>query len=187
MIRDVAADVNAEVLVSDDHGAYQEVVDDIKLTHQLCRHYVHENMEDFADDLGNQLRNNEIAPEDSDLMLEQLVTDLAQMRQVVRERLEDGEQQLVKLYDHYKGRDPITTRDLVQCMVSDAHDGALLVGARRKFTLNQQRGNLGYSKKINTQTGSGAMRTKYFSKSGSRSKRASKAAIALAVSFTPLA
>lgn len=43
------------------------------------------------------------------------------------------------------------------------------------------------NKPSSNQAANGTMRTKYFSKSGSRSKRVSSAAIALAVSLTPVA
>jgi hypothetical protein len=142
VIRRVAEDVAAEVLVSDDHGAYQEVVDDTGLAHQLCRHHVRENVEDLADDLSTQLENNESAPEDSDLTPEQLETDLEQMRKLVRERPADGEQQLEKLYDRYKGvpQPPPGTRHSVWYRMR------MLVTRLwerwRKFTLDQQRGDL---------------------------------------------
>jgi transposase-like protein len=142
VIRRVAEDVDAEVLVSDDHGAYQEVVDDTGLAHQLCRHHVRENVEDLADDLSMQLEHNESAPEDSDLTPEQLETDLEQMRKLVRERPADGEQQLEKLYDRYKGvpQPPPGTRHSVWYRMR------MLVTRLwerwRKFTLDQQRGDL---------------------------------------------
>ena len=102
VIRDVAEDVDAEVLVSDDHGAYHEVVDELGVEHQLCRRHVKENVEDLADDRTDQLGNNEPPPEDSDLTPEQLEEDLEQMRRLVWDRPEDGEEQLEKLYDRYK-------------------------------------------------------------------------------------
>jgi transposase-like protein len=142
VIRDVAEDVDAEVLVSDDHGAYQEVIDDTGLAHQLCRHHVRENVEDLADDLSQQVGNNEPAPEDSDLTPEQLETDLEQMRKLVRERPADGEQQLEKLYERYKGvpQPPPGTRHSVWYRMR------MLVTRLwerwRKFTLDQQRGDL---------------------------------------------
>jgi hypothetical protein len=142
VIRSVADDVDAEVLVSDDHGAYQEVVDELGVAHQLCRRHVKENVEDLADELADQLGNNEPPPEDSALTPEQLEHDLEQMRHLVWERPEDGEKQLEKLYDHYKvvTKPPPGTRHSVWYRMR------MLVTRLwerwRKFTLDLQRDDL---------------------------------------------
>jgi hypothetical protein len=102
VIRSVATDVKAEVLVSDDHGAYQEVVEETGLAHQLCRHHIKENVDALADELAEQLQQHEAPPEESPLTPAQLEVDLAQMHRLVRERPADGETQLEHLYDHYK-------------------------------------------------------------------------------------
>lgn len=103
VITSVATAVEAEVLVSDDHGAYREVVDETGLAHQLCRRHVKENVDDLADELAEQLSQSEAPPEDSDLTPEQLADDLEQLHDLVRKRPEDGEEQLADLYDRYKG------------------------------------------------------------------------------------
>jgi len=51
LIRVVAAQVKAEVMVSDDGGSYQEVADELGLDHQLCRSHVQRNVDEIADSL----------------------------------------------------------------------------------------------------------------------------------------
>jgi DNA-directed RNA polymerase subunit N (RpoN/RPB10) len=142
VIREVAEDVDAEVLVSDDHGAYPEVVDDLGVKHQLCRRHVKENVEDLADELGDQLGNNEPPPEDSNLTPDQLEKDLEQMRRLVWNRPKDGEEQLEKLYLRYKvvPKPPGGQRHSVWYRMR------MLVTRLwerwRKFTLDQQREDL---------------------------------------------
>ena len=48
VIQEVAATVEAEVLVTDDHGAYNEVVDDSGLLHQICRSHAKRNTDALA-------------------------------------------------------------------------------------------------------------------------------------------
>jgi hypothetical protein len=89
VIREVATDVEAEVLVSDAHGAYTGVVDDLGLDQQLCRRHVKENVEDVAEALEQQLTSSEPPPEASDLTPEQLLIDLQLLRTLVWERRND--------------------------------------------------------------------------------------------------
>jgi len=142
VIRDVATTVEAEVLVSDDHNAYPEVVEDTGLAHQLCRRHVKDNVEDLADDLEKQLGQHEAPPENSDLTAEQLKEDLQQMRRLVWERPPDGERQLEQLYERYKvvPQPPVGVRHTVWYRMR------MLVTRLwerwRKFTLDQRRQDL---------------------------------------------
>jgi len=102
VIRAVAQEVAAEVLVSDDHGTYKEVADALGLEQQLCRRHVRENVEGTADELNQQLPQAESPPADSGLDPDQLAADLEQLRDLVRHRPPDGEAQLEHLYDRYK-------------------------------------------------------------------------------------
>ena len=115
VIRDVATEVAAEVLVSDAHGAYTGVADDLGLDQQLCRRHVKENVENIADELEQQLTANEPPPEESGLTPEQLRTDLQQLRTLVWHRPADGEEQLEVLYDRYKSvpKPPVGVRHSV--------------------------------------------------------------------------
>ena len=102
VIQDVATLVDAEVLVSDDHGAYNEVVDDTGLGHQICRSHAKRNTDELADSLSKHLQHAEPLPEGVSLTPEHVTEDLAHLRRWIRERPGDGEQQLAKMYDRYK-------------------------------------------------------------------------------------
>ena len=117
-------------------------MDELGVAHQLCRRHVKENVEDLADDLVDQLGNDEPPPEDSDLTPEQLEDDLEQMRRLVWERPEDGEEQLEKLYDRYKvvTKPPPGTRHSVWYRMRML--ATRLWERWRKFTLDQQRDDL---------------------------------------------
>jgi hypothetical protein len=101
VIQDVIAEVGAEVLVSDDHGAYQEVVDDTGVAHQICRSHAKRNVDDLADSLTKHLLHAEPLPDKVKLTPEQVVADLELMQQLIRERPADGEVQLAQMYDRY--------------------------------------------------------------------------------------
>jgi len=103
VIRRVAKAVDAEVLVSDDHGAYNEVVDDTGLAHQVCRNHAKRNTDHLAESLDKHLQHAEPLPEGVVLTPKQVTEDLEQLRTWIRERPEDGEERLAKMYDRYKG------------------------------------------------------------------------------------
>ena len=102
IIRAVAAEVEAEVMVSDDHGAYREVATELGLEHQLCRSHVTRNVDDLAESIGKQLERQEPLPEGVDSSPEQLRKDLVKLQKMVRERPADGADQLKKLYRRYQ-------------------------------------------------------------------------------------
>ena len=100
LIEEVMTAVEAEVLVSDDHGAYSEIVDELGKEHQICRSHIQRNVDDLADSLTRQLQRQEPPPAETDLTPEQLLEDLEQ--QLVRERPADGEEQLETMYTRYQ-------------------------------------------------------------------------------------
>lgn len=102
LIQKTMGKVDGEVLVSDDHGAYTDVVDELGVDHQLCRSHVKRNVAEGAESLTRQLEQEEPPPEESALSPEQLQQDLEHVQQLVRERPADGEEQLATLYDRYK-------------------------------------------------------------------------------------
>lgn len=102
VIQEVVEAVEPDVLVTDDHGAYTEVVDAMGLDHQICRSHVQRNVDDIAESLNKHLAHPEPLPTGVQLTPEQVRTDLAQMQHLVRERPADGEVQLEALYDRYK-------------------------------------------------------------------------------------
>jgi transposase-like protein len=102
LIETVVEAVEPEVLVTDDHGAYSEVVDAMGLDHQICRSHMKRNVDDIADSLRQHLAHPEALPDGVQLTPEQVQMDLAQMQRLVRERPPDGTEQLEKMYDRYK-------------------------------------------------------------------------------------
>lgn len=102
VIREVIAAVEPEVLVSDDHGAYHQVIADTGLAHQLCRSHAKRNVDALAESIQQQLAHPEPLPAGVDLSPAQVRTDLAQLQQLIRARPPDGEQQLAQLYARYK-------------------------------------------------------------------------------------
>jgi len=102
VIKRVSEQVEAEVLVSDGHGAYNDVVDDIGAEHQICQSHGKRNVDDSAKSLDKHLEHPEPLPEGVTLTPEQAREDLERMQQVIRERPQDGEEQLAAMYDRYK-------------------------------------------------------------------------------------
>lgn len=102
VIRDVIAEVEPEVLVSDDHGSYNEVVDEEGLDHQICRSHMKRNTDQLSDSIDQHLDRAESLPQDVELSPQQVRADLAQMKRLVRERPPDGEEQLAQMYQRYK-------------------------------------------------------------------------------------
>ena len=102
IIQKVLEDVDAEVLVSDDHGAYQAVVDETGVEHQLCRSHAKRNVDDLAESLNQQLQHAGPPPAELEVSPAQAQTDLAQLQQLIRVRPAAGEEQLAVLYERYK-------------------------------------------------------------------------------------
>ncbi len=103
LLREVAEQVEAEVLVSDDLDSYKEVADELDLDHQVCRSHVQRNVEDLADTLCKQLHaRQEPVPPDVDSSPEQLETDLTVLEELVSQRPADAPETLKDLYHRYK-------------------------------------------------------------------------------------
>jgi transposase-like protein len=102
IIRDVAEDVEADVIVSDDHGAYKEVAIDLGLEHQICRSHVKRNVDELAESIQKQLKKKEPLPTGVESSPTYLVRDLENLQGLIRERPEDALEKLEALYDRYK-------------------------------------------------------------------------------------
>ena len=99
---EVVEEVDADVIVSDDHGAYNEVVDELGLEHQVCRNHVKRNVDRLAESIREQLKKKEARPEDVDSSPQRLEQDLKDLQKLIRERPADGSERLEKLYHRYK-------------------------------------------------------------------------------------
>ena len=102
VVRGVAAEVGAEVIVSDDLDSYKRVADELGLDHQICRNHVKRNVDELADALRQQLQRGEPLPEGLESSPDRSREDLEHLQQLVRERPADGCEQLEQLYHRYK-------------------------------------------------------------------------------------
>lgn len=102
MIKAIAQDVKAEVLVSDDLGSYQDVADTLGLAQQICRTHVKRNLDQHADELFEQLKKKEPVPKGVASDPYQLVVDLAWLQWLIRHRPDHASQSLQQLYHRYK-------------------------------------------------------------------------------------
>jgi len=102
VIREVVEEVDADVIVSDDHGAYKEVAIELDLEHQICRSHVKRNVDELVKSIGEQLKKKEVVPEGVDSSPERLGEDLENLKELMAERPEDASDQLEKLYHRYK-------------------------------------------------------------------------------------
>jgi len=106
VVRAVAEQVEAEVLVSDDLDSYKGVANALDLEHQICRNHVKRNVDDLAEDLRAQLQAEEPVPDGVDSSPERLLGDVELLRQLVRVRPADGEEQLAQMYARYQAVPP---------------------------------------------------------------------------------
>jgi len=102
MMRDIAKEVGAEVLVTDDLASYQDVADDLGLDHQICRKHVKDNVDALADDLFAQLQANEPIPDGVNATPALLAMDLALLQWLIRARPLDAPDHLKHLYHRYQ-------------------------------------------------------------------------------------
>jgi transposase-like protein len=102
VIRDVAEEVEADVIVSDDHGAYKEVAIELGLEHQICRSHVKRNVDELAESIGEQLKKREPLPEGVESSPADLVRDLESLQGLIRKRPKDALDKLEALYHRYK-------------------------------------------------------------------------------------
>jgi transposase-like protein len=102
IIRDVVGEVDAEVMVSDDHGAYQKVADELELDHQICRSHVKRNVAKITESIQEQMKKKEPRPEGVKSSPERLQKDLGCVQDLVRKRPENAPQRFKELYHLYK-------------------------------------------------------------------------------------
>jgi transposase-like protein len=102
IIQEVVEDVDADVIVSDDHGAYKETAIDLGLAHQICRSHVKRNVDELAESIGQQVKQGAPIPEGVDSSPERLQEDLKTLCHLIRARPENALDQLEQMYDRYK-------------------------------------------------------------------------------------
>jgi transposase-like protein len=101
-VEQVAEQVEAEVLVSDDLDVYKGVADEVGLDHQICRSHVKRNVDALAQSLTEQLKKQEPLPKGVKSSAERLVQDLEAVQNLVRERPANALEKLETMYHRYK-------------------------------------------------------------------------------------
>jgi transposase-like protein len=102
VIKDVAEEVDADVIVSDDHGAYKEAAIKLGLDQQICRSHVKRNVDELVESIQEQLKRKEPKPKGVRSSPEDLREDLEVLQKLVRERPKDAVDRLEKLYARYQ-------------------------------------------------------------------------------------
>ena len=142
VVRTVAEQVQAEVLVSDDLDTYKRVADALDLDHQICRSHVKRNVDALAEEFREQLKTKEPIPAGVASSPEQLEKDLEQLQELVRARPQDAEVRLEQWYGRYQ--------QAPQPKVGERHTAwfrlrmliTRLWERWRRLTLDQRRGDL---------------------------------------------
>jgi transposase-like protein len=101
IVKKVAEQVDAEVLVSDDLDVYKGVADEQGLDHQICRGHVKRNVDDWAESVRKQMNKKEPLPEGVESSTERLQQDVQTLQRMVRERPPDAPDRLEKMYYRY--------------------------------------------------------------------------------------
>ena len=101
IVEQVAKQVQAEVLVSDDLDVYKGVADEVGLDHQVCRSHVKRNVDALAESLIEQLKKQEPLPKGVASSAERLVQDVEAVQKLVRERPTSALEELETMYHRY--------------------------------------------------------------------------------------
>ena len=103
----LAANLQAEVLVTDDADAMKTVADALGLDQQLCRAHVNRNLHDLIASLGTKaLEHPDRVPSGTELSVSQLLDDLQQVEELIKGLPHDGQQQLDLLASRYQCAPP---------------------------------------------------------------------------------
>jgi len=99
VLREVVEEAGAEVVVTDDHGAYKEVVEiALGKQHRLCRAHVERNVEEWSASIREQMKGEEASLATLGLAPQQMTEDLALLQRLAREHPPDGARQLKRMY-----------------------------------------------------------------------------------------
>jgi transposase-like protein len=102
-VRGLCANLQVEVLVTDDADALKTVADALGLEQQICRAHVNRNVHDLIASLGTKaLEHPDSVPDESELSVPQFLDDLQQLEEVIKSLPHDGQQQLDLLASRYQ-------------------------------------------------------------------------------------
>ena len=104
LIRDVADQVEADVLVSDDFDSYKNIANHAGLAHQICQSHIIRNVDKIIERIGQptQMFNPPLMPAGVQSSYHQIERDGRILQGLVRDRPPDAKQLLAILYECYK-------------------------------------------------------------------------------------
>lgn len=107
-IREIAAEIGAEILVTDDADALKTVADELDCQQQICRAHVNRNVHDLIAQLGTKALEHpdKVPGELPDLTVEQYLEDLADLEWIIKSVPHDGQKQLAALAARYQMAPP---------------------------------------------------------------------------------
>ncbi len=103
-IREIAQQVEAEILVSDDFDTYKNIADNAGLTHQICQNHVIRNVDKVVESIGQPSRMiyPPLMPKGVKSGYKQIEQDCQTLQSLVRERPSDAKAKLEALYACYE-------------------------------------------------------------------------------------
>ena len=103
-IRQIAEQVEAEILVSDDFDTYKNIADNADLAHQICQSHIVRNVDKVVESIGQPTRMiyPPLMPKGVKSSYHQVERDCRILQGLVRDRPPDAKQVLAILYDYYK-------------------------------------------------------------------------------------
>jgi len=103
-IREIAEEIGAEIIVTDDADALKTVADELGCEHQICRAHVNRNVHDLIGALGTKaLEHPDRVPwEMPGMTVEQFLEDLQDLEWIIKSIPHDGQQQLDQLAARYQ-------------------------------------------------------------------------------------
>lgn len=103
-IREIAEQIGAEILVTDDADALKNVADGLGCQHQICRAHVNRNVHDLVAALGTKALDHpdRVPWEMSGMTVEQFLEDLQDLEWIIKSLPHDGQHQLEQLAARYQ-------------------------------------------------------------------------------------
>lgn len=103
-IRQIAQQVEAEIMISDDFDMYKTIADNADLKHQICQSHVIRNVDKAAESLSRPVKSIHppLMPKGVKSGYKQIVEDCQTLQNLVRERPSDAKEILAALYDCYQ-------------------------------------------------------------------------------------
>ncbi len=107
-IREIADEIGAEILVTDDADALKTVADELDCQQQICRAHVNRNVHDLIAQLGTKALEHpdKVPGELPSLTVEQLLEDLGELEWIIKGVPHDGQTQLDRLAARYQMAPP---------------------------------------------------------------------------------